>query len=103
MDPQFLPQLEEATLVLDEFVHQCVANRRGQPPVAGAGPIGFTSQGQDEGGLSDRELADILIFLFVAGYATSKNISDDHDVAFGRSARDVRALRRRHRITAARW
>ena len=75
MDPQFLPQLEEATLVLDEFVHQCVANRRaGNRLSPEQDLLDSLLKGQDEGGLSDRELADILIFLFVAGYDTSKNL-----------------------------
>jgi cytochrome P450 len=75
MDPQFLPQLEEATLVLDEFVHRCVADRRaGKRLSPDEDLLDSLLKGQDQGGLSDRELADILIFLFVAGYDTSKNI-----------------------------
>ena len=75
MDPAFLPQLEEATEVLDEFVQRFAAERRaGQRLSEGEDLLDLLLAAQDEGGLSDRELADILIFLFVAGYDTSKNI-----------------------------
>jgi cytochrome P450 len=75
MDPQFLPQLEEATLVLEDFVQQRVADRRAGERLAADGDLlDALLKGQDEGGLSDEELTNILIFLFVAGYDTSKNI-----------------------------
>jgi len=75
MDPNFLPELEEATVVLDEFVNRFVADRRaGKRLSADEDLLDLLLKNQQEGGLSDRELGDILIFLFVAGYDTSKNI-----------------------------
>jgi cytochrome P450 len=75
MDPNFLPQLEAATIVLDEFVGQLVWDRRtGQRISQTEDLLDLLLRNQEDGGLSDRELGDILIFLFVAGYDTSKNI-----------------------------
>ncbi len=75
MDPAFLPQLEEATIDLEKFVHRFAADRRaGKRLSPDKDLLDSLLKGQDEGGLSDDELANILIFLFVAGYDTSKNI-----------------------------
>jgi cytochrome P450 len=75
MDPQFLPQLEEATLVLEDFVQQRVADRRAGKRLGDDDDLlDAMLKAQDQGGLSDEELTNILIFLFVAGYDTSKNI-----------------------------
>jgi cytochrome P450 len=75
MDPNFLPQLEEATIVLEKFVGQFVADRRaGKRLSDNEDLLDLLLQNQEEGGLDDSELENILIFLFVAGYDTSKNI-----------------------------
>jgi cytochrome P450 len=74
MDKAFLPNLVDAFDTLDVFVQDLVAQRRAQPH----GPdeedmLDVLVRTQDAGGLSERELYDLLIFLFVAGYDTSKN------------------------------
>lgn len=75
MDPAFLPQLEDATVVLEDFVDQFVADRRsGKRMSEEEDLLDAMLAAQEEGGLSDAELQNILIFLFVAGYDTSKNI-----------------------------
>ena len=75
MDPDFLPQLEDATLVLEQFVGQFVADRRaGKRLSEDEDLLDLLLRNQAEGGLDDAELENILIFLFVAGYDTSKNI-----------------------------
>lgn len=75
MDPAFLPQLEEATVVLEDFVDRLVAERRAGKRLAEEEDLlDAMLAAQDEGGLSDAELQNVLIFLFVAGYDTSKNI-----------------------------
>jgi cytochrome P450 len=76
MNPAYLPQLEQAIGTLDAFVHQLMQDRR---KLGGKGDhsedlLDLLLQAQDEGGLSERELADLLIFLFVAGFDTSKNV-----------------------------
>lgn len=75
MNPGHLPALQEAIVVLDDFVQSLVAQRRsGQRPTTGPDLLDSLISVQDEGGMTDRELYDVLIFLFVAGYDTSKNV-----------------------------
>lgn len=75
MDPNFLPQLEEATIVLENFVNAFVADRRaGRRLAESEDLLDLLLRNQEDGGLDDSELENILIFLFVAGYDTSKNI-----------------------------
>lgn len=75
MDPSIVPQLNSATEVLDNFGQQLVADRRaGKRPEKGGELLDVLIKANDEGGLSDRELYDLLIFMFVGGYDTSKNV-----------------------------
>lgn len=75
MDPTMLPALEKAIIVIEEFAQQVVADRRtGKRPEKGGQLLDILLQATGEGGMSERELVDLLIFLFVAGYDTSKNM-----------------------------
>ena len=75
MDPNLVPALNEATEVLDGFVHDLVAERRaGKRPEKGGELLDILIKALDEGGLTERQFYDLLIFLFGAGYDTSKNI-----------------------------
>lgn len=74
MDPEFLPQLEQATETLEAFVTDLVAERRrNRRPEGEEDLLEILLRTQDQGSLTARELYDLLIFLFVAGYDTSKN------------------------------
>ncbi|MBU6266260.1 MAG: cytochrome P450 [Sphingomonadales bacterium] len=75
MDPRFLPAMQQGVVTMEAFVDGLIAQRRAAPRAVGEPDLldlllGFHAQG----GLDDRELADLLIFLFVAGYDTSKNM-----------------------------
>lgn len=75
MDLEILPALQEATMVLDEFARQVVADRRaGERPDKAGELLDALLEAVGEGGMSERELYDLLIFLFAAGYDTSKNM-----------------------------
>jgi len=75
MNRDHLPALQEAIVVLDNFVQQLVAERRaGQRPASGPDLLDSLVELPQEGRMTDRELYDVLIFLFVAGYDTSKNV-----------------------------
>jgi cytochrome P450 len=75
MDKRWLPAMQQGVVTMEEFVDGLVAERRANPR-DGAEPdlLDLLLRTNADGGLSDRELADLLIFLFVAGYDTSKNM-----------------------------
>jgi cytochrome P450 len=75
MIPGFLPKLEEAYGVLEEFVVELVADRRaGQRLHPQEDLLDALVEAVAAGKLSDRENYDLLVFLFAAGYDTSKNV-----------------------------
>jgi cytochrome P450 len=75
MDRDHLPALQEAIVILDEFVQQLVAQRRAGQRVTDSPDLLDSLIGVQAGaGVTARELYDVLIFLFVAGYDTSKNV-----------------------------
>jgi cytochrome P450 len=74
MDKGHLPALERAMNQLDQFVQKLVAERRAaRLPEGEADLLETLVETQERGDLAERELYDLLIFLFVAGYDTSKN------------------------------
>lgn len=74
MDRALLPRLVEAMDVLDAFVQGLVADRlKARKPAGEEDLLETLISTLDDGGLTERELYDLLIFLFVAGYDTSKN------------------------------
>lgn len=75
MNRDFMPKVEEGFLVMDEFVQHLVAERRaGHRQTDTHDLLDTLLSVAGEDGLTDRELYDLLIFLFVAGYDTSKNV-----------------------------
>lgn len=76
MDKRRIPELDEAFLHLDAFAQGLMAERRAQPPAQDRAQdlLDILLEAAAEGGINDRQLADLLIFLFVAGYDTSKNV-----------------------------
>ena len=75
MDKRWLSAMQEGVVTMDEFVHGLIADRRSaRTGAAQPDLLDLLLQTQSHGDLTDRELADILIFLFVAGYDTSKNM-----------------------------
>jgi cytochrome P450 len=96
MDQSLLPALNTAMERLDGFVQQLVRARRAAPHTTGeADLLDLLLEAGEEGGINDRQLADLLIFLFVAGYDTSKNVLTYtmqqmtlHPEIYGRCAQD---------------
>jgi cytochrome P450 len=73
--PDFLPRLEQAIEVLQAFVTQLVAERRaGVRLNPQSDLLDVLIAANDAGSLSTVEMDNLLIFLFVAGYDTSKNV-----------------------------
>lgn len=80
MNPDHIPAVQEAVLTEDAFVQRVVAERRANRQHAN-GPLGgdedlldLLLEAAEEGAITDRQLYDVLIFVFVAGYDTSKNV-----------------------------
>jgi cytochrome P450 len=75
MDPRWLPAMQEGVVTMENFVDGLIAERRangqqGETPDL----LDMMLQTEASGDLTHRELVDLLIFLFVAGYDTSKNM-----------------------------
>jgi cytochrome P450 len=73
MDKRWLPAMQQGVVTMERFVDGLIADRRASPR-SGEEPDLLDLLLTSQDALSDRELADILIFLFVAGYDTSKNM-----------------------------
>jgi cytochrome P450 len=75
MIPDHLPALEKGVEVLETFVAQLIADRRsGQRLTEQPDLLDALIQANDSEGLSTGEIHNLLVFLFVAGYDTSKNV-----------------------------
>jgi cytochrome P450 len=67
--------MQEGVVTMENFVVELIAERRANPRT-GEEPdlLDILMETHKSGGLTDREFEDLLIFLFVAGYDTSKNM-----------------------------
>jgi cytochrome P450 len=75
MIPGFLPQLEKACEVLEDALAELITGRRaGRRLNSEPDLLDPLLEARDSGGISEGELKSLLIFLFVAGYDTSKNV-----------------------------
>jgi cytochrome P450 len=75
MDKARVPALDAAFEHLDAFAHDLLADRRANPREAGDEDLlDMLIEAGLENDVSERQLADLIIFLFVAGYDTSKNV-----------------------------
>jgi cytochrome P450 len=75
MDKAAVPALDQAFLHMDSFAQDLVAERRANPHDGeNTDLLDIILEAADQGDISDRQLYDLLIFLFVAGYDTSKNV-----------------------------
>jgi cytochrome P450 len=75
MEPGNLPILQQSVELLDGFVREFVAERRaGKRPGPDRDLLDLLLKAHDDGGMSPEELYNLLIFLFAAGYDTSKNM-----------------------------
>jgi cytochrome P450 len=73
--PDFVPQLDKACEVLEDCFAVLLAERRsGQRLNQDPDLLDALIEARDSGGLTDAELNSLMIFLFVAGYDTSKNV-----------------------------
>lgn len=69
------PRIQEAMVRLDGYVQQLIANRRANPRDDGVEDLlEILVKAADSGGINHRQLVDVIMFFFIAGYDTSKNV-----------------------------
>ncbi|MCJ2181025.1 cytochrome P450 [Novosphingobium album (ex Hu et al. 2023)] len=77
LDSRLLPDLDRAMAELDAFSFRLIAERRAEPRSQDKiepDLLDLLLEAGSEHSITDRQLAELLIFLFVAGYDTSKNV-----------------------------
>lgn len=75
MDKSRIPEIHEAFDRLEKLVQRIIAERRASPDKGQRGDLlDLLIETSDEGGVPQRQLEDLVIFFFVAGYDTSKNV-----------------------------
>ncbi|CAN7269306.1 cytochrome P450 [Phenylobacterium sp. LjRoot225] len=75
MDKSRLPAIHEAYDRLESLVQRLIAERRADPEGGARDDLlHLLIKTADEGGVDQRRLADLIIFFFIAGYDTSKNV-----------------------------
>lgn len=75
MDKSRMPAVHAAFARVEELVQRLIAERRAHPESGNPDDLLHLLIGtSDEGGVGARQLADLLIFFFIAGYDTSKNV-----------------------------
>ncbi len=73
--PNFLPKLEAAVDFMESYLERLVAERRaGKRQTPDPDLLDAIIAARDSDGLTHAEMTSLLIFLFVAGYDTSKNV-----------------------------
>ena len=96
-DSSLLPKLDEAMAQFDDFAIRLIRRRQANPrPDDEPDLLDILIEAGDTGGITERQLVDMLIFLFVAGYDTSKNVLTytmntllDHPDVYLRCAEDL--------------
>ena len=75
MDPTVLPQLEKSMEHIEGFVQGLIDERKANPDHPGPPDLLdiLTTEGGNAG-LSEQQVSDLIIFLYIAGYDTSKNM-----------------------------
>jgi cytochrome P450 len=68
------PRIQEGMVRLDEYVQKIIAERRAAPHAAQEDLLDLLIRTGDEGNVTHRQLADLIMFFFLAGYDTSKNV-----------------------------
>jgi cytochrome P450 len=75
MDKSRMPAIHEAFGRIEDLVQRLIADRRAHPEADNPEDLlHLLITTADEGGIAERTLADLLIFFFIAGYDTSKNV-----------------------------
>ena len=74
LNKELLSQLNDAILHIESFCERLMEDRRAAPNRGEPDLLDILIEAGDGEGLSRRRLLDLLMFLFIAGYDTSKNV-----------------------------
>jgi cytochrome P450 len=75
MDKTKLPQINAAFLRVEDLVRRLILQRRAEPDRGKTDDLlDLVVTSADRGDVAERQLIDLLIFFFIAGYDTSKNV-----------------------------
>ncbi len=102
MDKTRMPALQQSIQRLDALVQDLIAERHRHPhDEAQQDLLDIVIEAGASGGISQRQLADLIMFFFIAGYDTSKNVLTytmllmmQNPEAYRRCAEDVDYCRR---------
>jgi cytochrome P450 len=75
MDKRWLPAMQEGVERMERFVTELLAERRADPHEGAQDLLDMLLAYRERNELTELELTEMLIFLFVAGYDTSKNMT----------------------------
>ena len=68
------PRIQEGMVRIDEFVQRSIAERRANPHAEPQDLLDLLIETSDSGNVDHRQLVDLIMFFFIAGYDTSKNV-----------------------------
>jgi cytochrome P450 len=68
------PRIQEGMVRLEAFVEDVIADRRAHPHAEDTDLLDILVRTGDAGNISARQLTDLIMFFFIAGYDTSKNV-----------------------------
>ena len=74
-DMSRFPRIQEAMVRLDDYVQGLIERRRAHPDEGDPDDLlNLLIHTSDEGGIAHRQLVDLIMFFFIAGYDTTKNV-----------------------------
>jgi cytochrome P450 len=94
-DMSLFPRIQEGMVRIENYVERIIAERRANPHETQEDLLDLLINTSDDGNVTHRQLADLIVFFFLAGYDTSKNVLTyimytllDHPDIYERCARD---------------
>ncbi len=68
------PRIQEGMVRLESYVDTIIADRRANPHAKPEDLLDLLIHTSDDGNVTHQQLADLIVFFFLAGYDTSKNV-----------------------------
>jgi len=68
------PRIQEGMVRIEEYVEKIIADRRAHPHATQEDLLDLLINTSDDGNVTHQQLADLIVFFFLAGYDTSKNV-----------------------------